>query len=156
MSDKERWWLRIAVVVGLVFTWTTVVWTLSCFPYSRAVHGGVDIRTSYGLLRWFEVTARHKQAGIASLLPLETVGATRIRPVPAVISMAICVALTAFIAVYARRTLRNLTPRWQCQNCGYMVSAGIPRLNVCPARSNVCPECGELPNLQKDAWAFWR
>jgi hypothetical protein len=30
-----------------------------------------------------------------------------------------------------------------------MVSGGFPR-------NNLCPECGELPNLRKDPWAFWR
>ncbi len=130
---------RIGVVVGLVFVWATVVWVVSYFPYSRA-HGG-SVRTSYGVLRWFEVTAPREQAGIASWLPLHTVGASRLRPVPATITLAICVAVTAFIVVYARRTFRNLTPRWRCQNCGYLVSDGFPQ-------SNVCPECGELPNLR--------
>ncbi len=71
---------RIGVVVGLVFVWATVVWVVSSFPYSRAVHGGSNVRTSYGVLRWLEVTAPHEQAGVASLLPLHTVGASRLRP----------------------------------------------------------------------------
>jgi len=140
VSDKERWWRRIGVVLGLVFVWATVVWVLSCFPYSQAVHGGLNVRTSYGVLRWFEVTAPHEQAGIASLFPLQVVGASSFRPVPTMVSLAICVAVTAVIVAYARRWLRNLRPYGQCKNCGYITNAGDPR-------SSVCSECGKPPNL---------
>jgi hypothetical protein len=126
-------WRRIGVIAGLSYVWATLLWILSGFPYARAVHGGAHLRTSYGILRWLEVTD----------------GASRIHAGAATLTMLMCAALTALIVLYARRALRNLTPRWQCQNCGYNVSAG-------PPRSNLCPECGEPPNLQKNPWAFWR
>ena len=126
-------WRRVGVVAGLVFAWVTMVCVVSGFPYSRAVHGGAHLRTSYGILRWLDVTD----------------GASRIHAGAATLTLVTCAAITAFVVAYAKRALRNLTPRWQCQNCGYNVSAGHPG-------SNLCPECGELPNLQKDAWAFWR
>ena len=91
------------------------------------------MRTSYGILRWLDVTD----------------GVSRIHPVAATLTILTCAAVTAFMVVYGRRTQRNLTPRWQCQNCGHVVTDGFPQ-------SNVCSECGELPNLQKDPWAFWR
>jgi len=140
MSDKGRWWRRIAVIAMLVFAWATVVWVLSSFPYARAVRDGSQARTSYGVLRWFEVTGSQEQVGIASVLPLHVVGTSRLRPMPALITMAICVAITVFIVVYARRWLRNLRPYGQCKNCGYNASAGDPR-------SSVCSECGKPPNL---------
>jgi len=126
-------WRQIGVVVLLVFIWITLVWVLSGFPCSRAVHGGTTLRTSYGILRWLDVTDVVR----------------RIHPVAASLTILACAAVTAFMVVYGRRTLGNLTPRWKCQNCGHVVSHGFPR-------SNVCSECGELPNLRKDPWAFWR
>ena len=131
---------RIGVVVGLVFVWATVVWVVLSFPYARAIRDGSEARTSYGVLRWFEVTDIQEQVGIASFLPLHVVGTSRFHPMSAMISMAICVAVTVLIVAYARRWLRNLRPRWLCKNCGYNMSAGDPR-------SSVCPECGEPPNL---------
>jgi len=138
VSDKERWWRRIGVVVGLVFVWATVVYVLLSFPYTRAV--GSQIRTSYGVLRWFEVTGSREQVGIATLLPLHVGGRSRVHPVPAVISTALCIAITVFIVVYARRWLRNLRPYGLCKNCGYITNASDPR-------SSVCSECGKPPNL---------
>ncbi|MHC4080523.1 MAG: hypothetical protein ACYTFF_13400 [Planctomycetota bacterium] len=139
-------WRRVGAAVWLVFVWITLMWLLWCFPVSRSVGGGV--RTSYGALQWQTIKGG-EQAGSAKLLPLGTVGRSRGRPVAAVFTLLISVAGTAFIVVYGNRTFRNLTPRWQCQNCGHTVSAGYPQ-------SNVCSECGELPNLWQDPWAFWR
>jgi hypothetical protein len=126
-------WRRIGIVVWLIFVWGALVWVVSGFPYARAVHGGSKSRTSYGILRWLDVTG----------------GVSEIHPVAATLTILICAAVTAFMVFYVRRTLRNLTPRWQCQNCGHVVSHGFPQ-------SNVCTECGELPNLRKDPGAFWR
>ncbi|MHC5006373.1 MAG: hypothetical protein ACYTGF_03330 [Planctomycetota bacterium] len=126
-------WRQIGVVAWLIFVWVTLVWVVSGFPYTRAVHGGARTRTSYGILRWLDVTD----------------GVSRIHPVAATFTILACVAVTAFLVVYGRRTLGNLSPRWQCQNCGHEVTHGFPR-------STVCSECGELPNLWKDPWAFWR
>ena len=125
--------------MGLVFVWATVVLVVLFFPYSRAVHGGLEVRTSYGVLRWLDVTDPSEPVGIAALLPLHVVGVSRFRPVPAMTSMAIFVAVTIFIVAFAKRWLRNLRPYGQCKNCGYIVNAG---------RSIVCPECGEPPYLQ--------
>jgi hypothetical protein len=126
-------WRQIGVVAWLIFIWIMLVWVVSGFPYSRAVHGGSRLRTSYSILRWLDVTD----------------GVSWIHPGAATLTILTCAAVTAFMVVYGRRTLRNLTPRWQCQNCGHAVSDGLPQ-------SNVCSECGELPNLQNDPWAFWR
>ena len=138
---------RIAVIIGLTAVWAALMWLVWCFPYSRA-YGG-KIRTSYGVMKWQDVTDSHEQVGVASLLPLRTIGARSFHPVAITFSALICVSATVLILSAADDTMRNLTPRWKCQKCGYVVSGGHPR-------SNVCPECGELPNLRRDPWAFWR
>ena len=138
---------RVAVTLGLMAMWATVMWIVWCFPYSRP-HSS-KIRTSYGILRWQEVTDSREQTGIASLLPLQTTGATRFHPVAFTWTALLALGSTALVVSAAARAMRNLTPRWKCQKCGYVVSGGHPR-------SNVCSECGELPNLRKDLWAFWR
>ncbi len=138
---------RVAVIMGLMGMWAALMWNVWCFPYSRAY--GPGIRTSYGIMRWQEVTASHEQAGIASLLPLQTTGTKSFRPVAITFSALFGLGSTALIVFAAARAMRNLTPRWKCQKCGYVVSGGHPR-------SIVCSECGELPNLRRDLWAFWR
>ena len=140
-------WRRIGVLVCLAFVWIVLMWLLWCIPIARSE--GVSARTSYGVLQWQEGKGSPGQAGTAGrVLPLGIAGSSRIRPVAVAFTVLISVAGTAFIVVYARRSLRNLTPRWRCQNCGHVVSDGFPQ-------STVCSECGELPNLQKDPWAFW-
>jgi len=133
--------------MGLTAMWVYLMWIVWCFPYSRPHDPG--IRTSYGIMGWQEVTASDEQAGIASLLPLQTTGTTRFRPAAITFSVLLALGSTALIVSAAARAMRNLTPRWKCQKCGYVVSGGHPR-------SNVCSECGELPNLRRDMWAFWR
>ena len=140
---------RIGVITVLNLVWIVLMWFLWCFPHSRSVHGGKDIRTSYGILQWQDLTAAGEQVAIATLVPLRTAGTRRIHALAVTVTTVLCIGTTAFIGAYASRSMRNLTPRWRCQQCGYIVSAGSPR-------SNVCPECGELPNLQKEPWAFWR
>jgi hypothetical protein len=125
-------WRRFGVVAWSIYVWAMMVWVVSGFHHTQAL-GRARTRTSYGILRWLDVTN----------------GVSEIHPVTATLTFLACAAATAFMVVFVRRTLRNLTPRWECQNCSHVVSDGFPR-------STVCSECGELPNLQKDAWAFWR
>jgi hypothetical protein len=145
-ADPARAWRRVAVIMRLTGMWAALMWIVWCFPYSRAY--GPGIRTSYGIMRWQEVTASHEQVGIASLLPLQTIGARSFRPAAITFSALIGLGSAALIVSATARAMRNLTPRWKCQKCGYVVSSGHPR-------SIVCSECGELPNLRRDLWAFW-
>lgn len=138
LSDQDRRtvrklrWRRLGVSVWLLFVWVTLQWLLLVFPVERAV--GPRLHTAYGLLRWLEVTSP---------------GAVTVRRPAATITFLLCAGITLFLAAFARRALGNLTPRWQCSNCGFFVRGGFPR-------NNLCPECGELPNLRKEPWAFWR
>ena len=122
---------RIGVVVGLVFVWATVMFVVLYLPYTKAVQGKTNIRTSYGALRWVDVTDYNP--GVVG----KPTHVTRIHPVVATMSMTICIAATLFTVVYGNNTLRNLTPYGRCNNCGY---------DVHTCRSGRCPECGELPN----------
>jgi hypothetical protein len=140
-------WRRIGVIAWLAYVWIILTWVLVCFPMSRAQRG--PTRTTYGLLRWQVVTNWNQQTGIATVFPIGTTGRTKLRPAALFVTTVTVLGLTAFLAAYGQRWLRNLTPRWRCQSCGYIITGGFPRLNV-------CPECGELPNLHQDAWAFWR
>ena len=125
-------WRRAGVTAWLLFVWATLTWLLFLFPYSRATHGKYG--TAYGILRWLDVPDK----GTTAI----SIGATAW-------TVLIFGALTTFIVMWGYRSFRNLTPRWECQNCGFIVSGGFPR-------SNLCPECGELPNLRREPWAFWR
>jgi hypothetical protein len=146
-ADSVLRWRRIGVVAWLAYVWIILTWVLVCFPQSRARHG--PTRYTYGILQWQVVTTRDRQTGIATMFPIGTTGRTDVRPVALFASTVIVLGLTAFLAVAGHRWLRNLSPRWRCQSCGYIITGGFPRLNF-------CPECGELPNLHRDAWAFWR
>jgi hypothetical protein len=138
LSEEERQtlktlrWRRAGFAAWFIFVWATLVWLVALFPIARAA--GASLRTSYGLLRW--------------LVVVDT-GGYSVHRTAATITFIVCGAITLFVAAYAHRTFRNLTPRWQCSNCGFIVRGGFPR-------NNLCPECGELPNLRKEPWAFWR
>jgi hypothetical protein len=138
LSEKDKRivrnlrWRRIGVAAWLIFVWITLTWLVAGFPVTQAT--GRSVRTVYGLLRWLVVS--------------DTAGASVHRGA-AVITFLLCAGITLFLVGYAHRTFRNLTPRWRCSNCGFMVSGGFPR-------NNLCPECGQLPNLRKEPWAFWK
>jgi hypothetical protein len=140
-------WRRIWVLTRLAFVWLMVMWLVWCFPTIR--RHGRSVRATYGIFQWYEWQGTRRQArAIGGLFPRLILGRHRVNPVPLTVSIIISAGSTALVVVVTRRWLRNLTPRWKCQRCGHVVSEGFPR-------SNVCSECGELPNLQKNPWAFW-
>jgi hypothetical protein len=140
-------WRRIGVLVWLSLLWVMLMWLVWCFPLVRS--DGISVHTTYGILQWQEGRSSRAQAGtVGRLLPAGIAGRSWINPVALAFSIVISAAGSAFLVVYGHRWLRNLTPRWKCRHCGHVVRDGFPQ-------SNVCSECGELPNLQKDPWAFW-
>lgn len=139
---------RLSAVAWALVAGAVLLWLVMAIPHSR--YGGLaKYTTSYGAIRWTEVVSPAEQGGIAAVLPVGTVGLQRIYPVRLVISCALCGAIVWVIVLCVRRELRNLSPRWRCQWCGHVVGAGHPR-------TNECPECGALPNLKCESWAFWQ
>jgi hypothetical protein len=89
--------------------------------------------TKYGALGWSEVRFGKTM---------------EIRPIRLAATISVSVVATAWMAFACGRIWRNTTPRWQCRYCGYDVAKAL-------STTSNCPECGRLPNLQKNPWAFW-
>ncbi len=119
-------------------SWLTIVWfglavILWVMPLQRRQFG--ELRsTNFGILHWKQVSVR---------------GRTTIHGVALTTTIALSAAVTAWMTFAGGRIWRNTTPRWKCRNCGHDSS-------MASGHTNVCTECGELPNEKKDPWAFWR
>jgi hypothetical protein len=138
---------RVAIVALSAFVGVMLVWLVVSCPYSRTI-GISDNCTSYGVLRWIQVTAPNEQHGIAAVLPIGMAGYCEMYPLSGIASAISALTIAWCVFAYARRELVNLSPRWCCQRCGHVVGGS--------SHLNVCPECGDLPNRRKDAWAVWR
>src|SRR5262245_9996538 len=96
------------VIACSSFVTVVLVWLVLSCPDSRLVNASAQ-RTSYGAFRWIEVTSQRDQRGIASLLPIGTVGTHEVDVLRAAASGALALAITVGIVRYLRRELGNLS-----------------------------------------------
>ena len=129
----ERGRERRRGIAWLIIVWIGLAVILWVMPLQHKQYG--ELRSTYsGILHW-------KEAFIS--------GRTKFHPTGLTATIALSVAATAWMAFAGGRIWRNTTPRWQCRYCGHDSS-------MASGDTNVCTECGRLPNEKKDPWAFWR
>lgn len=126
---RHRRLKRLLVLIVSALAWVFTSWLIWFFPVTFAVHGGRSLRTTYGVLAWRAVTG---ESGSSY---------TRVFDGLLAGTVAIFLIVTAGFVLYAYRAKQNLLPRTICSRCGYDVGKSDPR-------TNVCPECGALPNLR--------
>lgn len=124
------------------FTWLVVVWlgaitTLWGLPIEHRSPAGDLRETTYGVFMW---ARSDKPAGMGGA-ETDRGGMT--------LTILVSLAASSWALFAWGRIMRNTTPRRICRHCGFDVSSVL-------RDSALCPECGHLPNEQKDPWAFWR
>ncbi|MCP3904359.1 MAG: hypothetical protein GY715_12080 [Planctomycetes bacterium] len=139
---------RIGIVAAAIGAWVVVASVLIGVGRGEATRGGT--LTTFGLSGWLEVKSPRLEAVqfVELLVPGKKFSPT-VRPMRATIALLLLGALTVYLLVGTRRSLANLSPRSKCCYCGYVITDSSPQ-------TNICPECGHLPNFHREPWALWR
>ncbi|MHC5114159.1 MAG: hypothetical protein ACYTGP_07000 [Planctomycetota bacterium] len=141
---------RIGVLAGAIGMWLLAFVLLMCIGDAEETGWGGATRTTFGISGWMEVTSpRVEPLFIVELLVPGKGYQPEIHAGRATTAFIALAAISVFLFMFTRRSLGNISPRNQCGYCGYVVSDGSPL-------TNICPECGKLPNLHRDPWAVWR
>jgi hypothetical protein len=129
----QRHWQRAGTILVLMLVWMGLANLIWYVPIPHRVNG--ELRTMrHGVLLWKSVNRS---------------GRTEIHRPRLVGTSVLFLGTTAWLLLAVRRTCRNTRPRGICNACGYDTS-------TTRGDTNLCPECGSLPNLKQSVWAVWR